>query len=148
MFISKLRSKVKPKNIETFQDLYINKKKIIVKGEHFVSDFFQDSGSEAVKRVLGQLDIRLFNPGDHQDFRPKFEKIISDINAGSHVYVEDLHNFEVWLENLKLGVSLDSFHFSSWKDQSPAGYIFPKVSFGNLRAVHPFYYIEKFKLRA
>ena len=54
MFISKLRSKVKPKNIDSFDDLYNNQKKIIIKGEHFVHDFFQDSGSVAVKRVKGE----------------------------------------------------------------------------------------------
>ena len=97
-------------------------------------------GSDGEGSVAGQLDIRDFNQGDHQDFRPNFEKIISDINAGSHVYVEDLHNFEIWLENLKLGVRLDSFHFSSWKDQVPAGYIFPQVSGQNLLGISPHFY--------
>ena len=58
MFISKLRSKVKPRNMDSFEDLYINQKKIIIKGNHFVSDFFQDSGSEAVKRVRGEEEAR------------------------------------------------------------------------------------------
>ena len=41
------------KNIDSFEDLYINKKKIIIKGNNFVEDFFKHSGSEAVKRVKG-----------------------------------------------------------------------------------------------
>ena len=53
MFISKLRSKVTTKNIDSFEDLFINQKKIIIKGDHFVDDFFKHSGSEAVKRVKG-----------------------------------------------------------------------------------------------
>ena len=53
MFISKLRSKVATKKIDSFEDLYINQKKIIIKGNHFVDDFFTHSGSEAVKRVKG-----------------------------------------------------------------------------------------------
>ena len=53
MFISKLRSKVVTKNIDSFEDLYINQKKIIIKGNNFVEDFFTHSGSEAVKRVKG-----------------------------------------------------------------------------------------------
>ena len=53
MFISKLRSKVIIKNIDSFEDLYINQKKIIIKGDHFVDEFFAHSGSEAVKKVKG-----------------------------------------------------------------------------------------------
>ena len=53
MFISKLRSKVMAKNIDSFEDLYISQKKIIIKGDSFVDDFFTHSGSEAVKKVKG-----------------------------------------------------------------------------------------------
>ena len=53
MFISKLRSKVMTKNIDSFEDLYVKQKKIIIKGGHFVDDFFKHSGSEAVQRVKG-----------------------------------------------------------------------------------------------
>ena len=42
----------------------------------------------------------------------KFRRIIADITAGTHVYVEDLHNFEVWLASIKMKVNLESFHFS------------------------------------
>ena len=41
------------KNIDSFEDLYVKQKKIIIKGGHFVDDFFKHSGSEAVQRVKG-----------------------------------------------------------------------------------------------
>ena len=65
MIISKLRSKVKPRNIDSFEDLYINQKKIIIKEKHFVSEFFQDSGSDAVKRVRGEGGGEVLMVTDH-----------------------------------------------------------------------------------
>ena len=93
--------------------------------------------------ILDKLDIRKWDGSDAQKFKVTVENLLSDVLKGntihrqqlfftdfikgSHVYVEDLHNFEIMLQYLKLNLDADTFHYSRWSDQSPAGYIMPKV---------------------
>ena len=53
MFISKLTHKSKTQNIDSFKDLLGTNIQIIVKGDHFVEDFFKNSESQLISEVKG-----------------------------------------------------------------------------------------------
>ena len=145
MFISKLTQKTKRKNIDSFSDLIGTDVKIIIKGDSFVEDFFNHSESSLIIEarsiwmkwksetplkltILEKIDLRKWDGSDAVLYQKTIKKLIQDVLDGTHVYVEDLHNFEIMMEYLKLDQNHDNFHFSQWKDQSPAGYILPKVN--------------------
>ena len=78
--------------------------------------------------LTDKLDNRHWSSGDPQVYTATIQRVLSDVLIGQHVYVDDPHNFEVLLESRS--VMVDDFHFSDWRDQALAGWIFFKVGNG------------------